>query len=177
MDSVSFHIKLPKLLLFEFRATGLHRNFSQWMSWEKVFTHGSITFRNKKGDIHSTDKETIIAHCPAAASGLLLRIVITPKSVVNMVFAVNVIPGSVDQLHERCWTHGLETTHVHHPVYKPTLKDKVNSMIVPYAKLEKLTQKFCLAHLPVIEFLTAEEGERVLPQSSAHREEMFSLHR
>ena len=27
-DSVSFHIKLPKLLMFEFRATGQHRNFS-----------------------------------------------------------------------------------------------------------------------------------------------------
>ena len=27
-DSVSFYIKLPKLLMFEFRATGQHRNFS-----------------------------------------------------------------------------------------------------------------------------------------------------
>ena len=92
-DSVSFHIKLPKLLLFEFRATGQHRNFSQWMSWDKVFAHGSITFRNKKGDIHSTDKEAIIAHCQAAASGLLFRIVICLKSLGNMVLAVNVIPG------------------------------------------------------------------------------------
>ena len=56
-NSVSFHIKLPKLLFFEFRSTGLHRNFSNWMQWEKIFTNGSIIFRNKKGDInHKTRK-------------------------------------------------------------------------------------------------------------------------
>ena len=92
-DSVSFYIKLPKLLMFEFRATGQHRNFSQWLSWEKIFIHGSVTLRNKKGDINSTDKEAIITNCPAAASGLLFRIVICPKSLGNMVLAVNVIPG------------------------------------------------------------------------------------
>ena len=128
-DSVSFYIKLPKLLIFEFRATGQHRNFSQWLSWEKIFIHGSVTLRNKKGDINSPDKEAIIANCPAAASGLLFRIVICPKSLGNIVLAVNVIPGSVDHLHERCRTQGLETTYVHHPVYKPTLKNNVNSMI------------------------------------------------
>ena len=147
------------------------------MSWEKVFALGSITFRNKKGDINSTDKEAIIANCPQSASGLLFRIVVAPKSVGNMVLAVNVIPGSGAQLHGRCRTQGLETTYVHHPVYKPSLRDKVNSMIVPYAKLEKPTQKFCLAHLPVIEILASREDDKVLPQLSALREELFSLHR
>ena len=127
--------------------------------------------------INSMDKEAIIANCPASASGLLFRIVICPKSLRNIVLAVNVIRGSVDHLHERCRTQGLETTHVHHPVYKPTLKNNVNSMIVPYSKLEKPTQKFCLGHLPVIKILTAEEGERALPTSLALREELFSLNR
>jgi len=58
-DSVSFYIKLAKFLMFELRATGQHRNISQWLSWEKVFVHGSITLRNKKGDINSTDKKAI----------------------------------------------------------------------------------------------------------------------
>ena len=82
----------------------------------------------------------------------------------------------MDHLHERCRTQGLETTYVHYPVYKATLKNNFNSMIVPYSKLEKPTQKFCLGNLPVIEILTAEEGESLLPQSSALREELFSLH-
>ena len=112
-----------------------------------------------------------------AASGLLFRIVICPKSLGNIVLAVNVIPGSVDHLHEQCRTQGLETTYVHHSVYKPSLKNNVNSMIVPYSKLEKPTQKFCLGHLPIIEILTANEGERALPTSSALREELFSLDR
>ena len=166
-DSVSFYIKLPNLIMFEFPATGQNRNFSQWLSWDKIFTSGSINLRNKKGDINSTDKEAILANCPAASSGMLFRIVICPKSVGNMVLAVNVIPGSVDQLHQRCRDQELETTFVHHPVYKPTLKNNFNSMVISYSKLEKPTQKFCLVHLPAIEILTGEEDARALPQSAA----------
>ena len=176
-DSVSFYIKLPKLLMFEFRATGQYRNFSQWLSWEKIFIHGNISLKNKKGDINSTDKEAIIANCPAAANGLLFRLVVCPKNLGNIVLAVNIIPGTLDQLHQRCRDQGFETTYVHHPVYKPTLKNNVNSMIIPYSKLEKPIQKFCLGHIPTIEILTAEEDERTLPTSSALREELFSLHR
>ena len=172
-DSVSFHIKLPKLLHFQLRSQGLNCNFSNWMPWEKVFLNGSVTLRNKKGDINAQDKETIIAICPQSASGMLFRLVLALKSVGNMVLAVNVIPGSVAQLHERCMTQGLPTTHVHHPVYKPSLKEKVNSIIVPYAKLEKPEQKFCLAHLPVIEILVTGDEDRTLPQSSALREKLL----
>ena len=93
--SVSFHIKLPKLLLFEFQFTGLHRNFSNWMPWEKVFSNGNIILRNMKGDVYAQDKEAIIAICPQSPSGMLFRLVVAPKSVGNMVLAVNVIPGSV----------------------------------------------------------------------------------
>ena len=94
-----------------------------------------------------------------------------------MVLAVYVILGSVAQLHKRCRTQGLETTYVHHPVYKPSLKEKVNSIIVPYAKFEKPEQKFCLAHLPVIEIIASDVEETSMPQSSALREELFCLHR
>jgi len=85
-DSVSFNIKLPKLLLFEFRATGQYRNFSQWLSWEKIFIHGNISLKNKKGNINFTDKEAIIANCPAAANGLLFRLVVCPKNLGNIVW-------------------------------------------------------------------------------------------
>ena len=109
--------------------------------------------------------------------GLLFRLVICPKNLGNIVLAVNIIPGTLDQLHQRCRDQGFETTYVHHPVYKPTLKNNVNSMIIPYSKLEKSVQKFCLSHIPIIEILTAEEDERALPSSSALREELYSLHR
>ena len=175
-DSVSFYVRLPKLLMFEFRANGQCRNYSQWLSWEKIFIHGSIALKSKNGKINSTDKEAIISNCPSAADGLLFRLVVCPKSLGNIVLAVNVIPGTLDQLHQRCRDQGFETTYVHHPVYKPTLKNNVNSMIIPYSKLEKPVQKFCLGHIQAIEILTAEEDERALPSSSALREELYSLH-
>ena len=159
-DSVSFYVKLPKLLMFEFRAHGQCRNYSQWLSWDKIFTHGLIAYKSKNGKINSTDKEAIIANCPSAANGLLFRLVVCPKNLGNIVLAVNIIPGTLDQLHQRCRDQGFETTYVHHPVYKPTLKNNVNSMIIPYSKIEKPIQKFCVGHIPAIEILTAEEDER-----------------
>ena len=107
----------------------------------------------------------------------MFRIVVIHKSVGNMVLTVNVVPGSLEDLHKRCRDQGLETSFVHHPVYKPCLSSNNNSLVVPYAKLEKPTQKFCLVHLPVIEILTGEEDFRSLPQSAALRQELFSLHR
>ena len=176
-SSVSFQVKLPSLMMFKFPSTGQHRNFSQWLSWETVFNHGSIHLRNKKGDIHAKDKEAILAHCPSASSGMLFRLVVIPKSVGNMVLTVNVVPGSIEDLHKRCRDQGLETTFIHHPVYKPCLSSNNNSMVVPYARVEKPTQKFCLVHIPVIEILTEDDDSRSLPQSSALRQELFTLHR
>ena len=46
--SVTFHIKLPKLLNFEFQAQGLNRSFSNWMPWEKAFSEWQC---------HSEEKE------------------------------------------------------------------------------------------------------------------------
>ena len=176
-DSVSFYVKLPKLQLFEFRANGQCRNYSQWLDWNKVFTHGSIAYKSKNGKINSTDREAIIANCPSAANGLLFRLVVCPKNLGNIVLAVNIIPGTLDQLHQRCRDQGFETTYVHHPVYKPTMRNNVNSMTIPYAKIEKPIQKFCFGHIPVIEIITGEDEERALPSSSALREELYSLHR
>ena len=33
-NSVSFNVKLPNLLMFEFPSTRQNRNFSQWLSWD-----------------------------------------------------------------------------------------------------------------------------------------------
>ena len=175
--SVSFHVSLPSLLMFKFPSTGQNRNFSQWLPWETVFTHGSIHLKNKKGDVHAKDREAILAHCPSASSGMLFRLVVIPKSVGNMVITVNVVPGTVENLHSRCRDQGQETTFVHHPVYKPCITSNNNSLVVPYIRVEKPTQKFCLVHLPVIEILTDDDNSRSLPQSSALRQELFSLHR
>ena len=60
---------------------------------------------------------------------------------------------------------------------KPSLKEKVNSIIVPYAKMERPKDKFCMGHVPVVEILTSGDQEARLPQSAALREELFSLHR
>ena len=46
-DAVSFHVKLPKLQFFEFRANGQFRNYSQWLDWSKVFANGSISLKSK----------------------------------------------------------------------------------------------------------------------------------
>ena len=100
--SVMFHIELPKLLNFDFRGEGPHKNFSNWMGWEKVFQQGSVVMRNSKGNVNATDKEAIIALCPQVSSGMLFRIVVEPKSLGNFVFLVNVIPGTIEKLHERC---------------------------------------------------------------------------
>ena len=94
-DSVSFHVKLPNLQLFEFKASGQGRNFSQWMDWSKVFLNGSISLQSKNGKIHSTDQEAIVTNCPQASSGLLFRLVCCPKNIGNIVLAVNVIPGTL----------------------------------------------------------------------------------
>ena len=94
-DSVSFHVKLPSLQLFEFKASGQGRNFSQWMDWSKVFLNGSISLQSKNGKIHSTDQEAIVTNCPQASSGLLFRLVCCPKNIGNIVLAVNVIPGTL----------------------------------------------------------------------------------
>ena len=100
---------------------------------------------------------------------MLFRLVLAPKSVGNMVLAVNVITGSVAQLHERCRSQGLPTTHVYHPVYKPSLKEKVNSIIVPIAKLEKPQQKFFLAHIPVIEIIATGDEDRTMASLTMNR--------
>ena len=85
------------------------------MTWEKVFQLGSVTLRNKKGTSNATDMEAIIALCPQAASGMLIRIVVAPKSLGNFILLVNMIPGAVANLHERFREQGLDTTFVHHP--------------------------------------------------------------
>ena len=176
-NSVSFQVNLPNLLMFKFPSTGQNRNFSQWLSWDQVFNHGSIRLRNKKGDVDAKDREAILAHCPSASAGMLFRLVVIPKSVGNMVLTVNVVPGTVENLHKRCRDQGLETTFVHHHVYKPCLTSYNNSLVVPYSKVEKPSQKFSLVHLPVIEILTEDDDSRSLPQSSALHQELFSLHR
>ena len=94
-----------------------------------------------------------------------------------MVLSINVIPETVEQLHERCRAQGLPISHVHHPVYKPSLKDKVNSIIVSYAKMERPTVKFCMGHLLVVKILASGDQEARLLQSVALREELFNLHR
>ena len=132
-----FHITLPKLLNFEFRGEGPHKNFSNWMSWEKVFQHGSVALRNSKGTSNATDMEAIIALCLQAASGMLFRIVIA---------------------------------HVHHPCFKPSLKEKNNSIVIPYARIEKPKNKLCSGHLPVVEILSSGEDEVLLPESAALKE-------
>ena len=108
---VTFHITLPKLLNFEFRGEGPHKNFSNWMNWEKVFQLGSVALRNSKGTANATDMEAIVALCPQAASGMLFWIIIAPKSLGNFVLLVNIIPGTVTKLHERCRQQGLVTSH------------------------------------------------------------------
>ena len=72
---------------------------------------------------------------------------------------------------------GLTTSHVHHPVYKPSLNEKNNSIIIPYTKTERPTDKLCMGHIPVVEILPSGEQQALLPQSAALREELFSLHR
>ena len=95
-----------------------------------MFQHGSVMLRNKKGTSNATDMEAFIALCPQTASGMLFRIVVIPKSLGNFIFLVNVIPGSLANLHERCRQQGLDTTFVHHPVLKPSLKDKNTSLVI-----------------------------------------------
>ena len=46
----------------------------------------------------------------------------------------------------RDWT--LDTTYVHHPCFKPSLKAMNNSMVIPYARVKRLMEKLCLGHLP-----------------------------
>jgi len=133
------------------------------MSWEKVFYHGSVTLRNSKGTVNATDREAI-ALSPKAASGMLFRVVLAPKSLKNFVILVNDIPGTVDKLHERCREQGLGTSYVHHPRFKPSLKEKNNSIVIPYARIEKLTDKLCLGCLPVIEILSFGKDEVLLPE-------------
>ena len=67
--SVTFTITLPPLFNFEFRGVGAHKNFSNWMGWDQVFQHGSVTLGNPT--TYATDKEAITALCPQAASGML----------------------------------------------------------------------------------------------------------
>ena len=136
-----------------------------------------ISLKSKNGKIHSTDQEAIVANCPQASSGLLFRLVCCPKNLGNIVLAVNVIPGTLDILHQRCRDQGLETTYVHHPVYKPTLRNSKNSMTIPYSRIEQPTQKFCFGHIPILEAITGQDEEVALPTSSALREELYSLHR
>ena len=150
---MKFNVVLPTLLDFEFNGEGPHKNFSKWMDWDKVFLNGIVTLKNKKGTICASDKEAILTICPQAASGMVFRIVIVPKSLGNFIFLVNVIPGSLENLHTRCREQGLDITVVHHPVLKPTLKDKNNSIVIPYSRIEKPTDKLCMGHLPVVEII------------------------
>ena len=108
---------------------------------------------------------------------MLFRIVVVPKLVGNFLLMVNVIPGTLGALHERCREQGLDTTYVHHLCYKPSIISKKNSMVIPYARAEKPTDKLCLGHLPVIKIIPWTESDMMMPESAGIREELFSLHR
>ena len=176
-QSLKFNIVLPPLMNFEFNAEGPHKNFSKWMDWDQLFQHGSVILKNKKGSVCASDKEAILAICPQAASGMMVRIVIVPKSLGNFIFLVNVIPGTLDNLHTRCRDQGLDLTVVHHPCLKPCLKNKNNSIVIPYARIEKPSDNLCMGHLPVVEIIAEDSDRRLLPVSAALREELFALHR
>ena len=162
---------------FEFNGEGPHKNFSRWMDWDQLFQHGSVKLKNKKGSVCASDKEAIVAICPQAAIGMMVRIVIVPKNLGNFIFLVNVIPGSLEQLHTRCRDQGMDTTVVHHPVLKFCLKKKNNSIVIPYSRIELPSNKLCMGHLPVVEYISEENEERLLLVSAALREELFALHR
>ena len=140
-QSLKFNLVLPSLMNFEFNGEGPHKNYSRWMDWDQLFQHGSVTLKNKKGSVCASDKEAIVAICPQAAIGMMVRIVIVPKNLGNFIFLVNVIPGSLEQLHTRCRDQGMNTTVVHQPVLKPCLKKKNNSIVIPTSSIEKPADK------------------------------------
>ena len=114
-QSLKFNLVLPSLMNFEFNGEGPHKNFSKWMDWDQLFLHGSVTLKNKKGSVCASDKDAIVAICPQAAIGIMVRIVIVPENLGNFIFLVNVIPGSLEPLHTRCRDQGLDIMVVHHP--------------------------------------------------------------
>ena len=65
---------------------------------------------------------------------------------------------------------------MHHPCFKPSLKEKNNSIVIPFVRIEKPIDKLFLGHLPVVEIIPSGDDELFLPKSSALREEMFTLH-
>ena len=64
------------------------------MSWDTVLELGSISFGNSSGSVIANDKEAITTSYPSAASGMLFRLVIVPKSLDNFLLTVNVVPGT-----------------------------------------------------------------------------------
>ena len=114
---VTLTISLFPLFTFEFRGgvqkpipikkniisgEGNNRNFSNWMDWDQVLELCSVTLRNSNGSMSPHDRVAIVAKCLRAASGILFRIVVVPKSLGNFLLMVNVIPGILEPLHERC---------------------------------------------------------------------------
>ena len=71
----------------------------------------------------------------------------------------------------------MDITVVNHPVLKPCLKKKNNSIVIPYSRIERPFDKLCMGHLPVVDIISDENEERLLPVSAALREELFALHR
>ena len=106
------------------------------------------------------------------SSGMLFWIVIAPKSLGNFILLMNVVPGIVAKLHDRCRQQGLDTTYVYHPCFKPSL----NSIVIPYVSNEKPMEKLCLGHLPVVEIIPSWDEELNLAESSSLTEELFTLH-
>ena len=71
----------------------------------------------------------------------------------------------------------MDTTVAHHPVLKPCLKNKNNSIVIPFSRIEQQSDKLCMRHLPVVEIISDESEGRLLPVSVALRKELFALHR
>ena len=68
---------------------------------------------------------------------MLFRIAVVPKLLGNFLLMVNVVPGTLDNLHAKCSAQGLDTSHIHHPVYKPSLTFNKNSVVIRYVHQEQ----------------------------------------
>ena len=115
-----------------------------------MFDQGSVSLSNFSGPVNAQDKESILTLCPGAASSMMFRIAIVPKTLGNFVLMVNVIHGTLETLHSRCRDHGLDTSYVPRPVYKPSLTSNKHSIVISYAHVRQPSDKLCFGHLPIL---------------------------
>ena len=90
---------------------------------------------------------------------------------------VNAIHGTLETLHSRCRDHGLDTSYVPRPVYKPSLTSNKHSIVISYAHVRQPSDKLCFGHLPILEVICSEGTDKLLPESAVIRQEVYLLHR